>query len=196
MITLVSPTLLAQTSDALIARLQVCFPPTLFTHNLVPAKVTPLAWKILTRRCPFVGLGWDTISESDNARLFNGQSHWTAFFVTKNVSGIRGRVYGDELGPGLFTMIEAGVAMLHGFTIPGIGSVQVKAANNVSVDGWEDDEMAVGTVNFDVGYTLAKRDALTLDVNDDGYFDTLGIDWNFGGDTVLSDIDQVRTGTP
>jgi hypothetical protein len=113
------------------------------------------------------------------------------FLATKNAAGIQGRYFGDALAPGLFTMVEAATAALQGFTIPGIGSTNITRASNVFVEGWDDDDMVVATLDVSVGITIKMSETI-LNICDEGDFDTLAIDWNFGAATVLSDIDEVR----
>jgi hypothetical protein len=159
--------------------------------NYVPAKVTTQTWRSLTRRTPFVGIGWDAIEAGDNTRVFNGQSRWTVFLATKNASGIMGRYFGDALAPGLFTMTEVATAALQGWTIPGIGSAAVTRGSNVFIDGWDEEEMVVSTLDVSIGVTIKLGEAIQAE-GDDDYFDRIAIDWNFGAATVLSDLDEVR----
>lgn len=186
MTTLASPGPLAKTALALQTRLQVAFPPALFAFDFVPAKVTKETWRKLTRKTPFIGIGWADIEGGRNLRFFQGESRWSVFLATKNTSGILGRYFGDALAPGLFTMVEAATAALQGFTIPDVGSTGITRGSNVFVEGWDDEDMVVATLDVTVGLTIRMADVL-LNVGDEGEFNELSIDWNFGAGTVLSD---------
>lgn len=180
---------LPRTAMALSERLKLAFPEKLFQHQFVPAKLTAADWKQLTRITPFVGLGWNDIEPNPDAgRLFSGESRWTVFLVTKNAQGIGPRYFGDARAPGLFSMVQAAVALLNGFTIEDVGTAFVTKAGNLYAEGWDTDESAIGGVDVSVGFTLPIGDGVDGIELDD--FKTFEITWNFAGANQLVDVVQ------
>ena len=208
-VSIVTPGPLATAALALQARVQAIFPPEKFTFGWVPARVTRETWKTLTRRTPFIGIGWTDLKHDSTGRLWSGSGRWTVFLATKNASGNAGRYFGDALAPGLFSEVEAAVACLHGMTIKGVGSVEVSSASNMAIEGWDDEDMMLAMLDLEIGTTLAMNDVLTgiagstapasaaaaptsNDPNDFGLFQTLAINWNFDGtNTVLTNINEI-----
>jgi hypothetical protein len=179
---------LALTGAALSDRLKLVFPPERFTHGFMPAKIDQAAWKQITRRMPFVGLGWTEVAAREDAgRLFDGTSHWTVFLVTRNSAGIAQRYFGDALGPGLFQMVQAAIGVLHGWTIEGspdgdkgrIGTVAVTRAGNLFAEGIDLDDSAIAGLDLVAKFTLPVPAAVHGDEPD--ILKTLGIDWQFNG---------------
>lgn len=187
----VAPGILAAIGSAVRARLELGFPPSRFEHQFMPAKISQAEWKSLMRRTPFVGLGWNALDPTrDVGRLFTGESHWSLFLATRNSASIRGRYFGDAQGPGLFPLVTAAVAMLHGWTIPEIGSVAVTKAANVYAEGWED-ESAIAAVDFCVATVIPVAGAVTAPW-DLGTFEELGITWNWdGADRIEGDLVEI-----
>ncbi len=195
---IVTPGPLSTIAQALDARLQQAFPTTLFAHDFVPGKITPAVWKYLTRRLPFVGIGWTDLGDGNNRRFFDGKSRWSVILAIKNPSGPGARYFGDALGPGLFSLAEAATVLLHGYTIPEIGSVAVLRVSDVYVDGFADDDMAMCAIDLEVSTAMRVADVLTNIPNTTDWFNTLQIEWNAanwdGSTTVLiNDTDTVRT---
>ena len=164
--------------------MQLVFPTTRFQHDVVPAKMTPEIWKQLLRRTPFIGLGWNAVSNQMDGRLFDGQSSWSVFLVLKNPASVTARFFGDSQGAGLFLLTQAAIGVLNGFTIEGFGSVRVTQAGNVYAESWDDDAAAV-IVDVSVSTTLPLPELITApgDLNE---FSQMMATWNFGGTDVLT----------
>ena len=195
-LTAVLPGTLATIARALQGRLQLVFPLTLFQHGFVPAKVTAKEWGKLTTRTPFVGLGWNDVAPASNAgRLFAGESVWTVFLTARNAGSIGARYFGDAQGPGLFTMAQVAAAVLHGFTIEGVGSVMVRRVANAFGEEW-DDGQAIALVDVAVSTVLDIPDAIGAP-DDLGLFKTLAATWNFAtegvGQDEMTDVIAVPT---
>jgi hypothetical protein len=171
---------------AIDARLRLVFPPRLFDHQVMPSRVTPAGWKRLLRRTPFVGLGWAKADLAPHAPagLFVGVAHWSVFLVTRNVAGPRHLYWGDGQGPGLFAMVRAAVAGLHGMKIAGVGTAQVPGAGNAYAEGWDDDEIAMAAVDLTVNLTLALADSVA-GVEEDPLL-RLGESWSFTAEAAGS----------
>ena len=181
----IGPGPLALIARALQARLQLVFPATRFQHDIVPAKITPEIWKQLLRRTPFIGLGWNAVSNQLDGRLFEGLSSWSVFLVIKNPASVPARYFGDTQGAGLFLLTQAAIGVLNGYTIEGFGSVRVRQAGNVYAESWDDDAAAV-IVDLDVTTTLALPELVSApgDLNE---FSAMMAEWNFGGADVLTE---------
>ena len=191
----ITPGPLAEIGRALQARLQLVFPVLRFQYDVVPAKITADIWKQLLKRTPFVGLGWNMIRKSggDDTRLFEGISSWSVFLVVKNPSSVSARYFGDAQGAGLFLLTQAAIGVLHGFTIPGYGSVQVSQAGNVYAETWDDDAAAV-MLDLTVGTTLPLPEVVSAP-GDLDEFAAMMAEWNFGGADVLTDQIVVGNGS-
>lgn len=180
---------------ALTARLQLAFPPTVFEHAIMPARLTPQAWEKLTRRVPFVGLGWNQVDAApDLQRKFRGVSRWTLYLVTRNASGEIGRYFGDAQGPGLFQMVQVATAILQGADIDGIGTASVHQASNAVAEGWEAGNAVIAAVDIEVPVDLGLADVFDGGGMDVDAFLTDAITWDFAPATdSLSDIIQLGT---
>ncbi len=196
-LTMVSPGPLQLTGYALQQRLRLVFPERRFVHAWMPPRVGKEDWKRLLRRPPFVGLGWadaDPIKQSP--RLFTGESGWTVFLVTKNQAGPEQLYRGDAQGPGLFDMVHAAIAILHGHSIPGVGTVSVVKAGNAFAENWDGDDTAMAAIDLRVGLTLALADAVSG--VPETVLSTIGIDWSWtttlGGVPQIEQSDTISTG--
>ncbi|MDA8049966.1 MAG: hypothetical protein M0002_08170 [Rhodospirillales bacterium] len=190
-VAMVDPGPLSRIGRAVQARLQLVFPLAKFEQQFMPAKLGPAEWKSLMRRTPFVGLGWaDVEANRDAGRLFAGESRWSVFLATRNTGSVGARYFGDAQGPGLFPMVQAAVALLHGWTIPAIGTAMVSRAANVYAEGWED-EAAMAAVDFAVATEITVAGALTAP-DDLGLFQKLGVTWNWDGeDALVGDLVEI-----
>ena len=178
-LTFANPGPLQLVGAALQARLALAFPPSLFTHALMPAKLTPQAWTELTRRVPFVGLGWGGLAPSPiMSRQFRGVSRWTVFLVTRNGAGELGRYFGDAQGPGLFQMVQAGVVMLQGTNIAGLGTASVGEASNAVAEGWEGGGAVIAAIDVEVPIDMSLADLITGGVDTDA-LRTTAVAWDF-----------------
>lgn len=165
--------------DALTTRLKLVFPPARFQHDIVPAHLNAKEWRRLTHRTPFIGLGWNDIEANpEGGRPFDGHARWTVFLVTKNARGTHERYWGDALAPGLFAMVHAAIAVLNGYTIPDIGTAEATRSANLYAEGWDDDAMAMASIDLSVGISFGLADILSAPA-DMGLFHTLGISWDF-----------------
>ena len=190
-LTLVSPGPLQATGIALQERLRLVFPARRFVHEWMPPRVGRGDWARLLRRMPFVGLGWadaDPIKQSGGQ--FIGRSNWTVFLVTRNNAGPRALYMGDAQGAGLFDMVHAGIGVLHGYTIPGIGTVQVVKTGNAFAENWDGDDTAMAAIDLSVGLNLDLADAVSG--VPETVLATLGISWTFG--SMIEQSDTIQTG--
>lgn len=178
MLNYVNPGPLQLIGSGLIKRLHLAFDPKLFVHAMMPARLTPQAWTELTRRTPFIGLGWNELRQApDLARQFRGITRWTVYLVTRNASGEQGRYFGDAQGLGLFNLVQVATAMLHGVDIAGIGTASVTSAANAVAEGWEGGNAVIAALDVEVPIDLSPRGVLaSLSIDD---FITDAITWDF-----------------
>jgi hypothetical protein len=180
-------------------RLQLAFPPNVFDFQIMPARLTAGAWSRVTRRLPFVGLGWNMAKSSTGAR-FSGAAHFSLFLVTRNSTGEMGRLLGDQQGPGILQLVTAAVAVLGGFKIPDlsdgaapgatVGTCVVTMAANASAELASED-MAVATIDFEVqGLLLTVASVLQGTEATPDALKMIGESWAFtttSDEIVLSD---------
>jgi hypothetical protein len=176
----INPGQLQQLGTALIAQVQIAFPPTLFQFEVMPSKLTPQAWTALVRRVPFVGLGWNGVEPApDMGRGFRGVSRWTLYLVTRNSAGELGRYFGDAQGPGLLQMVQAAVVLLQGADIGGVGTAAVRSVANAVAEGWEGGNAVIAAVDIDVPVDLTLRNSIDGASVDMDALKTLAIAWDF-----------------
>ena len=190
---IVSPGPLQATGIAIQDRLRLVFPERRFVHAWMPPKVNAKDWTRLLRRLPFVGLGWSDADPIKAApRVFAGESGWTVFLVAENKAGPRNLYFGDAQGPGLFDMVHAAVAILHGHTIPGVGTVFVTKTGNAFAENWDGDDTAMAAVDLRVGLTLPLADAVSGVA--ETVLATIGIAWSWGEPPQIEQSDTITTG--
>ena len=173
------PSVLHATLAALQARLALVFPPDLFDQRILPPKITQAVWKELTRRTPVVGIGWDgLVPDKPPSRRLVGETAWSVFLVVRNAGGPSTQLVGDALGSGLFDLVNAGAAVLHGHSIPEIGPIFVTSADNVVSPDWDMEGLVVACLALRVGATLPTASDLVADTTE-GILKTLSITWRF-----------------
>lgn len=192
-LTIVSPGPMQQTMLALRDRLRLVFPERRFQHAIMPSKITPKEWLRLTQRTPFVGLGWAQLDPIRQAgRDFIGRMHWSVYLVTQNSAGTAQLYAGDARAPGLFDLVAAAVAVLQGYTIPGVGTVTVTKAGNAFAEGWDADNTAMAAIDLAVNVSLPLADAVSG--VSETVLATIGIDWIFGPLGQIEQADTISTG--
>ena len=171
-------TVLHATLAALQARLDLVFPSQNFVQVVLPPKITPVAWKELTRRTPMIGLGWDSIDPMKPAsRLLSGVSRWSVFVVVRNQRGPEPRLLGDRLGPGLFDLVQAAAGVLHGHTIDQVGTCFVTGVHNAIGADWDMEDLVLACLTVEVGATLPNASELVEEPA--GILKSLGVSWTF-----------------
>ncbi|MBW6402080.1 hypothetical protein KPL78_29810 [Roseomonas sp. HJA6] len=174
--------------NALQARLKAFFPPAQFTHQVVPAKLTPTVWASLTRVTPMIGLGWGGVRpKRDNAHIFAGDALWTVFLVTKNSNSPVARLLGDAMGAGQLGVAQIAAVALQGFMIAGIGTATVTDVGNVSAENLAEENTAITAINVEV--------PLSLSIAGDGdltEFLRMHVQWQFPDAEGPADMIEVR----
>lgn len=171
---------LEKAGRAIEARLKLVCPPTVFDHHWVPARVDSAVWQQLTRKPPFVGIGFNRFGRGEgHAQLF-GPAEFTVFCAIANPSGTEARLFGDTIGPGVLTVAQVIAVALHAMLIPGIGTVQVGEISHAYVDGLNADNLAMATIDLTVkGIGIEVGDMLAGDLLTPTTPIRTEIDWRF-----------------
>ncbi|WP_323034529.1 hypothetical protein [Pararhodobacter sp.] len=116
--------------------------------------MTPDEFRRLSEQTPRMHLGWEGFkANGEMGRMFAGTLSFRLMAVIKNSE--RSNVHmGDRHGPGLYPVVMALGAALHGQTIENVGTIQVTDANQANIDGWKTLGAAAGIVSFNVHTSL------------------------------------------
>jgi hypothetical protein len=165
---------------AIVERLRLAFPASVFQIERVPPTMTLTEFKRLVKLTPFIGLAWvGAKPDPESGRSLKGSMLWRLILVYKASSGLEARFKGDAKGIGLDAMCDVAAIMMHGVTFPGIGSCAVTSLNAIVADGFTDDDVSLAQIDFQIQF-MAGPGALALqDLVD---FKTLAITWAFADD--------------
>lgn len=191
-VTIIQPGPLSIIGAGIRARLEQVFPPALFVHAWMPARVDSATWSRLTRRLPLVGLGFNGFTPAAESYA-TGMSAWSLYLVTANEGGDEARLFGDRHAPGLFGLIEVASAALHGLNIQDGGSVRVGEATHAYVESVADASLAIATIDLSVPTTISLGDVITGGDAEPGLARTQDVTWNFEAPGLMAGS---HTGTP
>ncbi len=169
----------------IMERLRLAFPEKDFSIERVPQVLTIKEFERLAKLSPFIGLAWTGFkTDSASGRALVGRMQWRLILIFKASSGLQTRFKGDARGIGLDAMVDVSVALMHGWTLPNVGSSEVTLVNSVIADGWAEDNIAIAQVDFSILCTapISKLELLTLDD-----FRSIGATW------VVSDDEDADT---
>jgi hypothetical protein len=187
---------LEQIAKAIKARLELAFPPKVFTHRWMPARVDREVWRRLTERLPLVAIGFNRFHRAQTTGALNVLSDWSVYVATKNERGQEGLLFGDDFAPGQLSLIQVAAAILHGFTLPGLGSIQVNDAASAFIEEGQDPNLGVGAIELTVKADLSLANLLTGDDLTPATLAMQQIQWTFGADTGADLTDTItNTGT-
>ena len=150
-----SPGPLALIAQGIRDRLEVALPPRWFTYRWAPARFDRAAWRALTQRPPSIGLGFQGFDAVQTTGDLTAMSQWHAFVVTRNEGGPEPLLFGDTLAPGQLAIAETAAAILHGFTLPGLGTIQVTSAGNAFFEEETDQTISVTGIEMTVKADLS-----------------------------------------
>lgn len=136
-------TQLHKIADGMIARLRLAFPASHFEIQLMPAVPTKNEFDRITRRRPFIGIAWAGFKPDTQARTLKGDASFIVYLVVDNQTSPAMRFMGDARGVGLFGMITAASALLHGWTLEDVGSATVTEVESLAKEDWGDDATAI-----------------------------------------------------
>jgi len=162
---------------ALNGRLKAIFGGTAFDEPaFVSARMTTGEWEDLLRRTPLVALGWGGVRPKENTgKSFQGSGDWTVFVAVKNSGGPAPGHVGDAGGHGVFHMVQAAIAGLHGMVVRDIGTVMVKGASNLVIEGLTAEHVVIVGIDLDVACNVPP-------VLDRDLFLTVQSSWKFPGE--------------
>lgn len=156
---------------AIRARLRGCFSPQLFSHEVIPAKVSPAIWDNITRRAPMVGLGWSHWAPNpDNGATFLGTLVFPLIIMVEFAKH-EDRYLGAQIGsgtymPGALGLQEYAIAALHGFEIDDVGTCRVTHVSSTELAEWNKDGKATTTLDVTIPNVALDLDAVTATLND------------------------------
>ncbi len=189
-VSFIQPGPLAQIAWGLRVQLELVFPPQRFDHQWMPPKITRQAWKTLMRRPPFVGVGFDRFFRVQTQNNLAVISEWTVYLAVKNERGQGPLLFGDSLAPGFFTVTEVASSALHGFTIAGLGTVQVTSADNVTIEEDDDPSLGLAAISLTVNADLSVANVLSGALVTPNALTVQSIAWAFDAanqnDTILN----------
>jgi hypothetical protein len=191
-IAIIAPGPLALLAKAIECRARVFFPENQFGLVWLPARVTPKAWNALVKKYPTIGLCFASFGRGESQSDLTGPSHWQMVVATKNPNRNTGQMFGDATSPGLLTMLGAAGIALHGFTIPGFGSVKVSELTHAMIEQLEDEDVAIGTVDFTVNTGVRMAEVVSGDLTQADPMATLNVQWSFDGGATTALTDEVN----
>jgi hypothetical protein len=116
----------------------------------MPPIPTKTEWDRLTRRSPCLGVAWAGLEREPKAGpLFSGEAKWLIYLVVDNPE-VGARFYGDGRGIGLVGMVTAAIALLHGWTVDGVGTTSVALAESLTKEEWGNDTTAIAGLDLRV----------------------------------------------
>jgi hypothetical protein len=169
------PGLFAAIGDAITARLQLAFPPSLFRFKDLPPAFTPEVWRSLTEgNQPMIGLGFVGVKPISDTRVARGVAQFMLLIAKRGERTTRSLWYGDAQGAGVLAYAATAWAVLQGFNAC-TGPVDVASMNNTVAEAWKDNS-AVIALDLRVPVTVQLADA----ISDPGIgiFETLVAQWN------------------
>lgn len=139
-----------RTAEHLLELLRAAFKSPIFDVQMMPPVPSKLEWDRITRQRPFVGLAWAGLKPDKQARALKGASQWIVYLVVDNVGAVATRWTGDDLGIGLFGMVTAASFVLHGHTVPDVGSISITEMESLYREDWSDDATAIAAIGLEV----------------------------------------------
>ena len=182
---------LTRAARGIRAQLELAFPVNKFSFAWVPARVTAARWQALTRRTPFIGIGFNRFQKSQTTTELNVISEWSIFLAVKNEAGQEPLFFGDKLAPGQFSLASVAAAVLHGHLLPGLGTVQVEEATNAFIEDFADDALGLTSVEITVPVSLAIGGVLGGGITRPAQLEAQTIIWAFG-DTSYTETDTIE----
>lgn len=132
--------------ESLSNRLRLVFPETHFDLHIMPPAPSKNDWNRVTRRKPAIAISWvDFKPLPGTTRVVKGGANFAVYLIVDNAEVSR-RYLGDERGVGLFGMVTAASFMLHGYTIKGLGTLQISEVGEIAKTDWMDETTAVATL--------------------------------------------------
>ena len=171
---------LEQTARAIRARLELVFPSNIFTHRWMPARLDKDVWDALCQRMPLVAIGFNRFHRPETTSALTVLSEWSVWTATQNVAGQEAVLFGDRFSPGQFSLMQVAASVLHGHTIPGLGSIQVNDGAPVVIENYQQANQAVSGISLTIKTDLSLRTLLSGDGITPADL-TQHIQWSFDG---------------
>jgi hypothetical protein len=145
-------TILHDTAAALRSRLALVFGDPAEIRLMAAATSSDELKRMIADRSQFIGLGFVRIETGSSPRVLKGATHWSVLVSAQNEDAAN-RLLGDSYGTGLFAMITVAAGILHGWTIDGLGAVEVTGVEVVRPDDWSNDAVAMAEISVCCQFT-------------------------------------------
>lgn len=169
----------------IVERMRLAFPKDKFSIERIPVALSLNEFQRITARAPFIGLAFvATQPETTNGRQFSGKNQWRLTLISKASNGLEARFKGDRHDIGLDAMLDVAMVLMQGVTFDGEGYTNVTAANAVTIDNFDNDNIALAQLDFTFSFSRAVSSLKLISPDD---FKELAITWSVtGGDNHLS----------
>lgn len=165
-ITVRSPTLtlasrgpLFDCKTALWERLELGFPEKQFARAVLPARPSADTWKRAFTRPPMIGIAWLGLTpQKESGRKLRASSNWMLFFVCRNPKP-EALLTGDAYGVGMLGLAGLASALLHDWTVPGLGTWSIRTIDNAALQDFIDEELGVVALEVSCDLTVIDVDA-------------------------------------
>ncbi len=172
------------------ARLRLAFPAEIFGFQLMPPIPSRAEWERLTTRRPCLGLAWAGLAPDEKSgRMLSGRAEWVVYLIVDN-SAVDRRFLGDTRGIGLLGMVTAASYLLHGWTLPDVGTAFVTGIESLTKEDWGNDTTAIAGLSLSVPIIPDAGIAAAPDLND---LLRIGATWLVNGREIAEDTINVGT---
>lgn len=123
--------MIGEIEDQLIQRVKGHFNRHLRSVESLPSDFDAKEFDRILRSAPGVFAVFAGAQASDPGSYAQGRGQWSLVVVTDHASGELARRRGNTLQIGAYEIIERLVALLHDFSMPGVGTLQFRSIDNL-----------------------------------------------------------------
>lgn len=146
-------------NKALVERLELAFPRRQFDHRAVPAKLSKAMFESLCTRTPFVAHSFQGLQPpATNSRTYRAAASWMVYVGIRNQHPGK-LLTGDTGGVGVLGMAGLATALLHGWTVRGLGTWSVGAVTNAYSEDWLHDDLGLLAVDVSISLEVTDEEA-------------------------------------
>lgn len=134
------------------------------TVTSVPSEWTDDLLKSMLLMAPFVAVAFSggTAPKPGSSYAYM-DGNWEVYVGTAHASGQQARRLGDALQIGTYELIERMVGLLHGHTVPDVGTLDFRSVDNLFTGTVERQGLAVYGIRFALPMTALPPAAVALD---------------------------------
>lgn len=140
--------MIGEIEDQLIQRVKGHFNRHLKAVESLPSDFDAKEFERVLRSAPGVFTVFAGAQASDAGSYAQGRGQWSMVVVTDHASGELARRRGNTLQIGAYEIIERLVALLHDFSLPGIGTLQFRSIDNLYSGALENKGVSMYSVVF------------------------------------------------